>query len=98
VGVAKRARERSPPPPQNPESTKHNIFNGACFWCGGCRRVTRLTTLTLTRRYLPPRVAAWRYQRGSRSLLHNLQAPSGEAAVAAVGGASGVGGAGELAG
>ena len=24
--------------------------------------------------YLPPRVASWRYQRGNRSLLHNLQA------------------------
>ena len=24
--------------------------------------------------YLPPRVASWRYQRGARSLLHNLQA------------------------
>jgi len=39
--------------------------------------------------YLPPRVAAWRYQRGSRSLLQNLQAPSGAAAVTSAGGGVG---------
>ena len=40
--------------------------------------------------YLPPRVASWRYQRGNRSLLHNLQAsgaPTDAAADADVGAA-----------
>ena len=38
--------------------------------------------------HLPPRVAAWRYQRGSRSLEKNLQL-SAEASAAAAGGGGG---------
>ena len=42
------------------------LFRDSCFICG-CAGLT----------FLPPRVAAWRYKRGSRSLAANLSAGDG---------------------
>jgi len=58
--------------------------------------LTRKLTCKLAQRigmtFLPPRVAAWRYQRGQRSLLQNLQLGGGEKQLESGGGVIKVGG------
>jgi hypothetical protein len=64
---------------------RHNILPCAGLILNPCLVISTQPNQTLTRKllsklfqrlgltFLPPRVAAWRYQRGSRSLVENMQ-------------------------
>lgn len=74
---------------------RHNILPCANLILNPCLVISTQPNQTLTRKllaklfqrlgltFLPPRVAAWRYQRGSRSLVENMQRSGIEVACSA---------------